>query len=102
MRLRIRTRLTLISTGMTAVVLVAAGAFLYLRLQADLLQAVDDGLRSRAEAIVGVLESSAGPLGSGVTLIEPDEAFAQVMDADGRLIDSSPGLPERPIAAVEG
>jgi heavy metal sensor kinase len=102
MRLRIRTRLTLISTGMTAVVLVAAGAFLYLRLQADLLRAVDDGLRSRAQEIVGVLERSAGSLGSGVTLIEPDEAFAQVMDTDGRLIDSSPGLPERPIAAVAG
>lgn len=37
-----------------------------------------------------------------MTLIEPDEAFAQVIDADGTLIDSSPGLPERPIASVAG
>lgn len=55
MRLRIRTRLTLISTVMMAVVIVASGAFLYLRLRGDLLQAVDDGLRSRAAAIVGTL-----------------------------------------------
>jgi two-component system OmpR family sensor kinase len=102
MRLPIRTRLTVISTAMTAVVLVAAGAFLYLRLRADLLQAVDDGLRSRASAILSVLEGSAGSLGSGAPLIEADEAFAQVIDADGTLIDSSPGLPEQPIAPVVG
>jgi two-component system OmpR family sensor kinase len=102
MRVPIRTRLTLISSAMMAVVIVAAGAFLYLRLRADLLQAVDDGLRSRAAAIVGTLEGPAGSLGSGMTLIEPDEAFAQVIDADGTLIDSSPGLPDAPIASVAG
>ena len=102
MRLPVRTRLTVISTAMMAVVLVAAGAFLYLRLRADLLQVVDDGLRSRAAAIVGILDASSGSLGSGATLIEPDEAFAQILAADGTVIDSSSGLPGEPITAVAG
>jgi len=95
MRLPIRTRLTLISTAMMAVVLFAAGAFLYLRFKADLIQAVDAGLRSRAEAIVGALGRS-DQLPGG-TLIEPDEAFAQVLGADGSLIESSAGLLDRPL-----
>jgi heavy metal sensor kinase len=97
MRLPIRTRLTLISAAMMAVVLVAAGAFLYFRLRADLLQAVDAGLRSRAEAIVGSLAESESGLGAGGTLIEPDEAFAQVLATNGAIIDSSPGLGGQPL-----
>jgi two-component system, OmpR family, sensor kinase len=92
MRLPIRARLTLISTAMMAALLVAAGAFLYLRLRGDLLQAVDAGLRPRAESLVGALDQSSSPLGTGGTLIESDEAFAQVLGSDGTVIDSSPGL----------
>jgi two-component system OmpR family sensor kinase len=92
MRLPIRARLTLISTALMAAVLVAAGAFLYLRLRGDLRQAVDAGLRPRAEALVGELGRTSAPLGSGGTLIEADEAFAQVLGNDGTVIDSSPGL----------
>jgi len=92
MRLPIRTRLTLISTAMMAVVLAVAGAFLYLRLRADLLQAVDAGLRSRAEAVA----RSQVPKEGGA-LIEPDEAFAQVLAADGAVIDTSSGLADQPL-----
>jgi heavy metal sensor kinase len=95
MRLRIRARLTLISTVLMAAILAAAGAFLYLRLGADLLQAVDAGLRSRAGEIAGSLEGSS-PLGSGA-LIDREEAFAQVLAPDGTLLDSSPGLGDRPV-----
>ena len=51
MRLPIRARLTLVSAALMAVVLAASGGFLYFRLRADLLEAVDAGLRSRAEAL---------------------------------------------------
>lgn len=95
MRLQIRTRLTLTFAAMMAVVLAAAGVFLFLRLRSDLLQAVDAGLRSRGQAILGELERSV-PLTAGI-LIETDEAFAQVLRADGGVIDSSPGLQEGPV-----
>ena len=50
MGLRIRTRLTLASAGLVAVILVAAGVFVYVRFEADLRETVDLGLRSRADA----------------------------------------------------
>ena len=98
MRLQIRTRLALTFAGMMAVVLAAAGVFLFLRLRSELLQAVDAGLRSRGQAIIGELRRST-PLTAGI-LIETDEAFAQVLATDGRVIDSSPGLQHEPVLAA--
>jgi heavy metal sensor kinase len=107
MALPIRTRLTLVSAVLMGAVLAASAAFLYLRLRADLLHAVDAGLRSRAEALLGSVESP-GALGQGTELIEADEAFAQVLGPDGEVIESSSGLTDRPLlgeaalAGVEG
>lgn len=98
MPLPIRTRLTLAFAALMALVLAAAGVFLFLRLRSDLLQAVDAGLRSRGQAIFGELRRSA-PLTAGV-LIEADEAFAQVLSSDGAVLDSSTGLPTRSILAA--
>jgi two-component system, OmpR family, sensor kinase len=97
MSLPIRTRLTLVSAVMIAIVLAAAGAFLYLRLRSDLVQAVDDGLRSRADALLGtngVLVAPATP-----TLIESDEAFAQVIGPGGNVLSSSGGIDDAPLVA---
>jgi two-component system OmpR family sensor kinase len=89
MGLRIRTRLTLVSAGLVAAVLVAAGVFVYFRFEADLMEAVDTGLRSRADAYV----SSSNPvLSTGGSLVEADDAFAQVLAVGGRVVDSTPGL----------
>ncbi len=98
MHLPIKARLTLAFTAMMAVVLAAAGVFLFLRFRSDLLQAVDAGLRSRGQTIVGELKRSA-PLTAGI-LIETDEAFAQVLGTDGAVIDSSPGLADQPVLAA--
>jgi two-component system OmpR family sensor kinase len=95
MRLPIRARLTLVSATLMAVILAAVGAFLYFRLRADLLEAVDAGLRSRAEALLGTLERSGDVLGRGRGLAEPDDAFAQVLGLDGEILDSSPALSDR-------
>jgi two-component system, OmpR family, sensor kinase len=97
MRLPIRARLTLVSTVLMAVVLGALGAFLYLRFRADLMDAVDAGLRSRAETLVGRAEGPGGVLEEGGILIEAEEAFAQVLDAGGRVIESSPGVGPGPL-----
>jgi heavy metal sensor kinase len=93
-RLPIRARLTLVSAGLMAVVLAAAGAFLYVRLRSDLLHAVDAGLRSRAQTLAPSADREG--LGGGV-LVEPDESFAQILGASGEVLESSPGLRDGPL-----
>jgi heavy metal sensor kinase len=95
MALPIRARLTLVSGALVAVLLIGLGAFLYLRLRADLTEAVDAGLRSRAEALLAASRDEPLPGGSGVA--EPDDAFAQVLAPDGRVLASSPGLAPGPL-----
>lgn len=88
--LPLRVRLTLAFAVGTAVTLTAVGVFVYLRTAADLLDTVDAGLRSRA-AILSVDAREHGPanvnVGSG--LIEPDEAFAQVLNGSGVVVRSN-------------
>ena len=88
MGLRIRTRLTIASAGLVAVILVAAGVFVYVQFEADLRETVDLGLRSRADALV-----SSGDLTlSSAGLIESDEAFSQILSSDGDVLASTPGV----------
>jgi two-component system OmpR family sensor kinase len=97
-KLPIRVRLTLMfATGMAAV-LGAAGVFVYVRTGADLLDANDAGLRSRAEVLAAGIRAN-GPSVADVrsTLIEPDEAFAQVADASGAIEQSSPIVSDTPL-----
>ena len=93
--MRLRTRVTLVSAALMAVVLAATGAFVYLRLQTELRQAMDETLRSRAEAERLVVERS-GVLPSD----QPDDAFAQLIGSDGSLIESSGSIAGEP-ALVE-
>ncbi len=90
MRLPIRTRLTLVSSALMAAVLLALGAFVYLRFEAELLATVDTGLRARAQTLL----SGAGGdgLSDGTGLLDRDEMFAQLLSSDGRVLESSSGL----------
>jgi heavy metal sensor kinase len=96
MRLPIRLRLTFLTAVLTAAVLGGGGAILYSRFAAGLQDATDSGLLSRAETMLAAIESSGGGLGGG-GIIEPDEAFAQVLDGDGTVLESSAGLPPEPL-----
>ena len=103
MRLPIRTRLTLVSGALMAAVLMALGSFVFLRMQAELVAAVDAGLRSRADVLLARI-GEGGLIGGGA-LVEGDEAFAQLLDADGRVLQSSDGLTNEQLVepeAVEG
>jgi two-component system, OmpR family, sensor kinase len=91
----LRTRLALVTAGLMAVVLAAAGGFLYFRLRADLLAAVDTGLRSRAATLVD--GRTGATVGGGAGLVEPDDAFAQVLDGGGDVVESSAGLVRAPL-----
>lgn len=96
MRLPIRLRLTLaFAAGMT-VVLASLGGFLYVRLGAELQRSIDVGLRSRAQVIqAGIEQGSFADQPGG--LIDPDEAFAQVLDTSGAIQESSPSVEGAPL-----
>jgi signal transduction histidine kinase len=73
-----------------AVVLAATGLFLYLRVESGLDQSIDDGLRSRADGVEQVVRADSGlQPDEGGQLTEQAEAFAQVLDARGRVLDAT-------------
>jgi heavy metal sensor kinase len=98
MALPIRARLALLSGTLVAALLVGMGAFLYLRLRADLLATVDAGLRSRAQILLE--RWAGGPLPEDGGLAEPGDAFAQLLASDGRVVESSPGLAPGPLLSA--
>ena len=93
-RLPIRARLTLAFAAATALVLFAAAAFVYAQLRADLDESVDSALASRAVAV------AAGGAGAGV-VGDPEESFAQVQTADGRVVERAGGA-RGTVEAVSG
>lgn len=101
MTVPLRLRLTLIGAAAMAVVLLLLGAFFYTRLAADLLDSVDMGLRSRAQVLLDATDGGRIPsalLGEG-SLIDTDEAFAQILDRAGEIVQTTPGVEEVPLLA---
>ncbi|MDP9330123.1 MAG: ATP-binding protein [Actinomycetota bacterium] len=86
----IRLRLTLAFVAGVALVLTSLSWFVYVRTSNNLLEAIDAGLRSRAEVLVADVRRN-GPALPNIqpTLLESDEAFAQITDDSGRLLASS-------------
>ncbi len=95
--MRIRTKLTLAFAAGMVVVLACLGAFLYVRLGAELRRSIDTGLRSRAQVLVGGIGQGFADEGG---LIDQDEAFAQVLDASGKILESSPRVSGAPLVPV--
>jgi two-component system OmpR family sensor kinase len=87
-RLPIRLRLTVVFAVAMALVLSAISAFLYLRLGDYLQEQVDDSLENRAELLTASIRADGVP----PTLEGGDEAFGQVLDADGTILVASPEL----------
>ncbi len=98
-RLPIRWRLTVVFVAAMALILVATGLFLYFRLASSLDQAIDDGLRTRADDVAALVRQSDSGLreGNRGTLAEQDESLTQVLDASGRVVDSTPQLGNAPL-----
>jgi two-component system, OmpR family, sensor kinase len=99
MRPSIRARLTLISGALMAAVLIGLGVFLYTRMQADLVAAVDAGLQSRASVLLNVVEAE-GDLSDG-RLDEGDESFAQLLATDGTVIAGSSSVSEPMLSTAQ-
>ncbi|PZS26307.1 MAG: two-component sensor histidine kinase [Pseudonocardiales bacterium] len=94
MALPLRLRLSFAFTIAIALLLAAASAFLYLRLATNLSRALDLELRQRAQDLIPAMtqpSASVDPL-VGPTLIESGESFAEVLSADGAVLDSTRSL----------
>jgi signal transduction histidine kinase len=101
----VRGRVALAFSGASALVLLALSLFLHARVRTDLDSGVDQDLRARADLIrVALLRDVPVPLAARQDLIDPDEAFAQVLGAHGVVLQSTTGVaaaPVLPASAVE-
>lgn len=100
MRLPIRARIALLTAALMAVVLAAGGVLLYVQLRDGLLDAVDAGLQTRAEDLLRNDQPQAAVAREG-TLAEPEETFAQLLETDGTVLASSPGIGDRPLISSD-
>jgi signal transduction histidine kinase len=82
------------------VVLAGAGLFVYLRLQEDLNDSVDNTLEVRAEHAAD-LQAGERPGALGAEPEDPEEAFVQILTPDGRLLDSVGGAEEAVLTPAE-
>jgi two-component system OmpR family sensor kinase len=92
-RLPLRWKVTLAFSGALLVVLVAVGAFVYLRFEVELGQSLDRGLRARAAEISALLARSPDGVGrADAPGLESDESVAQILGDDGTVVASSQGV----------
>ncbi|HEY7792444.1 MAG TPA: ATP-binding protein [Gaiellaceae bacterium] len=93
----IRIRLTAAFVAAMAVVLVAVGAFVYLRLADSLDDAIDSGLGSRSDELAALVQQPGFDLEGGSTVGDEAESFAQVMRADRTVVAASAVVGGRPV-----
>jgi signal transduction histidine kinase len=98
-RLPIRLRLTLAFALVMALVLAAMGLILYLQLRSDLDRTVDQGLRSRAADVTALIKQADSGLGQAgrSPLTQGAEGFAQILDTQGHVVDSTPLVRNQPL-----
>ena len=104
--LPLRLRVALAFALSVAVVLAGLAVFLYARLGTELQRSIDLALRSRAAAITSAIAAQGPiPMNARSSVIDPDEAFGQVLDLDGRILDASEAVhraPMLPAATLRG
>lgn len=101
-RVPIRLRLTGAFALAMVLVLAVAGLFVYLRLQAQLDESVDNALRSRADDVAALVASSgSGAVRSGnAPQAEPGEGFFQLLTPAGAHIGGTNGS-RRPVLSPD-
>lgn len=74
-----------------AIVLGATGGFVYLRFGAELDNAINNGLRSRAADVAALVKEADSGLSEGrrATLAGQGENFAEILDAQGNVVDAT-------------
>jgi two-component system, OmpR family, sensor kinase len=98
-RLPIRIRVTLAFALVMAIVLTAAGFFIYSQLESRLNESIDNGLRSRAGETATLVQSEETGVAASDTnrLIESDESFAQVLTPSGQVENATGQLGNTPV-----
>jgi two-component system OmpR family sensor kinase len=88
-RIPIRLRLALVFAAAMAVVLAGAGWFAYSRVSADLSRALDQDLRGRGQDLSALVARGGSVRTTQRSLIESGESFAEVVAADGSVLDAT-------------
>ncbi|HEY3018512.1 MAG TPA: ATP-binding protein [Gaiellaceae bacterium] len=96
-RLPLRIRLALVFAAATALVLSGAGWFVYERVASDLSRALDQQLRGRAQDLSALIRRGGSLRTTGGPLVEPGESFAELVSADGRVLDATAPIGRRPL-----
>jgi two-component system OmpR family sensor kinase len=100
-RMSLRWRLTLAFAVAMTGILAALGTLVYFSVSSELLAAVDRDLGVRADALTSALAADPStPLEGGHRFVDPDEAFAQVIDAHGATVDSTAGVTGHPLLSA--
>jgi signal transduction histidine kinase len=86
-----------------AVVLAIVGIMLYTRFEANLDDTLNQGLKSRAGDVSALIQSSDPELAApeGHSLVERGESFAQILAADGTVLDGSRRLQSAPLLTAQ-
>jgi two-component system OmpR family sensor kinase len=92
MNVPIRVRLALVFSLAMALVLAGAGWFAYARVGRDLNRALDQELRGRAQDLSALVRHGGSLRATDGRLLERGELFAQLVDADGEVVDATPRL----------
>jgi len=88
-RIPIRVRLALVFALAMAIVLASAGWFAYSRVSSDLSRALDQDLRGRGQDLSALVAHGGTVQSTEGSLIENGESFAEVVDAQGRVLDAT-------------
>jgi two-component system OmpR family sensor kinase len=101
-RVPIRIRVAAAFALAMAVVLAGTGWFLYARLGSHLERALDGELRRRAQDLAALVREPDGSLAAagGARLVERGESYAQLIDADGNVVDSTQPLSRVPVLSA--
>ncbi|MDX6616036.1 MAG: hypothetical protein QOD60_1127 [Solirubrobacterales bacterium] len=102
-RMPIRFRLTAAFAFAMSILLAVIALFIYVRLQSDLDQTIDKGLRSRADDVAALVAQADSGLsqGSPSRLTRSGESFAQILRRDGSVYDSTPEASRPALTASE-
>lgn len=97
-RVPIRLRLTAAFAAAMLLVLAGAALFVFARVRAELNESVTATAEARVDAMAAQLDGPGGTLESSGELLDPEEAFAQVILPDGRLLEGVGGAAEVALA----
>jgi signal transduction histidine kinase len=94
-RLGLRMKMTLVFAGAMTLLLGGLGMFVYLRFESSLDRSLNQGLRSRADDVRALVTQADSGLrqAGGRSLASPGERFAQIVRANGSVLDATPSLP---------